>query len=138
VQVVDASDADPFAQIAAVHEVLHDIKAGDIPELLVVNKTDLVSPETLDDLHLRLGEAYFICAKSGVGVDALRSAIEARLPQPNVLMEVILPYSRGDLLDRIHRNGEIVTQEHIGDGTKLVVRVNSDLAGELSQYVRTA
>jgi GTP-binding protein HflX len=46
----------------------------------------------------------------------------------------VLPYSRGDLLDRVHRNGEIITQEHTGDGTRLVARVNSDLAGELSQY----
>jgi GTP-binding protein HflX len=133
VQVVDASDVDPFAQIDAVHEVLRDIKAGDIPELLIVNKTDLVSADVLEDLRLRLSDAFFISAATGAGVDALREAIEERLPQPNTLIDVVVPYSRGDLLDRVHRNGEIISQEHTGEGTRLVARVNSDLAGELAQ-----
>ena len=61
---------------------------------------------------------------------------------PNMLIEgdnldalkALLPYSRGDLVDRIHRAGEISSLEHTPDGTLVVGRANPDLAGELAAY----
>ena len=46
----------------------------------------------------------------------------------------MVPYDRGDLINRIHQSGEFLSTEHTADGTLVVARVNSDLAGELARY----
>ena len=49
---------------------------------------------------------------------------------------MLLPYERGDLVNRIHQEAEIGSMEHTGDGTLVVGRANADLAGELAAYAR--
>ena len=89
VHVVDASDADPEAQIQAVREVLADIDALDVPELLVFNKTDAVDdPDVLHRLRHLVPDAVFVSARTGEGVAALRARIEELLPRPAVEVEV--------------------------------------------------
>ena len=46
----------------------------------------------------------------------------------------LLPYERGDLLNRLHQHGEIDVLEHTADGTVVQGRANADLAGELAPY----
>ena len=46
----------------------------------------------------------------------------------------LIPYSRGDLMDRIHRTGTIETLEHTGEGTRVCARVHPGLAEELGEY----
>jgi GTPase len=60
--------------------------------------------------------------------------VEQRLPSPGSEVTALVPYARGDLIDRIHREGELVTVEHTGDGTLVVARVHDDLAGELAGF----
>ena len=45
-----------------------------------------------------------------------------------------MPYARGDLMDRLHREGEIDSMEHTGDGTHVSGRATEALAGELASY----
>ena len=135
VHVVDGSDPDPLGQIAAVHEVLAQIHAAEQPEQLVINKIDQADPQTLAMLRSNYAEAVFVSAKTGEGLSELRAVIEARLPQPQVPVTVLIPWDRGDLVDRIHRHGELVTTEHTGDGTRIVARVNPDLAGDLQPFL---
>jgi GTPase len=132
--VVDASDPDPFGQVAAVREVLTDIGAGDVAEQLVVNKVDHADEGTLQALRTRFPGAVFASAWTGEGLDEVRAVIEQRLPSPGTEVTALVPYARGDLIDRIHREGELVTSEHTADGTRVVARVHSDLAGELASF----
>ncbi len=132
--VVDGSDADPEGQISAVREVLGQIDAAAVPELLVVNKCDTASAETLARLRRVAPDAVVVSARTGHGLPELAAAIEARLPRPSVEMRVLLPYDRGDLVSRVHSTGEVVTEEHTADGTLLAARVSGDLAGTLSRY----
>ena len=74
-------------------------------------------------------------AKTGEGIDDVLRAIEADLPRPGVAFQALLPYDRGDLLNRIHTSGEVESLEHTGDGTVVRGRVNEDLAGELTPYL---
>jgi GTP-binding protein HflX len=136
VHVVDGSDPDPFGQIAAVRTVLGDIGAAEVAEQLVVNKIDTADPETLMALRGRYPEALFVSARTGSGMDELRERLEQRLPRPAVEVHALVPYDRGDLINRIHLNGEFVSSEHTADGTLVVARVNADLAGELARYSR--
>lgn len=132
--VVDGSDADPVGQIDAVHTVLNDIGAGDVPEQLVINKLDQASAEAVTTLRHLYPDAIFVSARSGEGIEPLRALTESRLPSPDVEVRALVPYDRGDLIDRIHRHGQLITTEHTGEGTRVVARVHPDLAGELARY----
>lgn len=132
--VVDGSDSDPFGQIKAVHEVLSDIGAGGVAEQLVVNKIDRATPDVLLALRGSYPDAVFVSARTGEGIGELRDRLEVRLPRPGVEVRALVPWDRGDLIDRIHRSGELVSSEHTEAGTLVVARVNSDLGGELTRY----
>ena len=132
--VVDGSDPDPFGQVNAVSEVLGQVGAADVAEQLVVNKIDAADPTTLQTLGTRFPDAVFVSARTGEGLERLRQVLDSRLPQPGVEVRVLLPYARGDLMNRIHREGELVSLEHTADGTMVVARVHPDLAGELQVF----
>jgi GTP-binding protein HflX len=132
--VVDGSDADPLGQIQAVREVLSGIGAAGIAEQLVINKIDQAAPDALLALRGAYGDAVFVSARTGEGIDELRARLEERLPRPELEVEALVPYDRGDLINRIHQSGEFLSTEHTADGTLVRARVNADLAGELSRY----
>jgi GTP-binding protein HflX len=131
VHVVDGSHADPDGQIDAVRTVLAEIGAIDVPELVVVNKVDLADELTLARLRRREPSLVAVSAKTGVGLDALRAAIEAALPHPEIEVDVVVPYDRGALVARAHQEGEVLSTEHLEEGTHLVARVHPDLAAAL-------
>jgi GTPase len=132
--VVDASDADPEGQIEAVREVLGEIDALGVPELLVVNKVDAAAPEVLARLRRVAPGAVFVSARTGAGLPELLVAVEQRLPRPSVEVRVLVPYDRGDLVSKVHTSGEVVAEQHTAQGTLLDARVGADLAGVLSRY----
>ena len=132
--VVDASDSDPFGQIQAVRTVLGEIAAGDLPELLVLNKADMAPAEQLAALRQSYPDAAVISARTGAGITELRAQVDGRLPRPAVEVRALLPYSRGDLVDKIHRTGELISTEHTSNGTLVLARVNTALAAELAPY----
>jgi GTPase len=131
VHVVDGSDAEPEAQIAAVRGVLTEIGAGQVPELVVVNKIDAADPVVLQALRAREPGSISVSATTGAGLAALRDAIEAALPRLDTQVRVIVPYDRGDLLARAHADGEVLRAEHGSDGTLLEARVPPGLAAQL-------
>jgi GTPase len=131
---VDGSDPDPAGQINAVRAVLADIGAADIRELIVINKVDRAPAETLSTLHVSYPDAVFVSARTGRGIEQLRLTIESQLPRPEIEIRVLIPYERGDLVNRIHQSGEFLSTEHTATGTLIVARVNPSLAGELAPY----
>jgi GTPase len=132
--VVDASDSDPIGQIRAVRTVLDEIGAGDLPELLVLNKADMAPAEQLTALRQSYPDAAVISARTGAGMVELRAQVDGRLPHPAAEVRALLPYSRGDLVDKIHRTGELISTEHTSNGTLVLARVNTALAAELAPY----
>ncbi len=133
--VVDGSDPDPEGQIRAVRIVLSEIGAADIAEQLVINKTDAADAATLAALRTQHPDALFVSARTGQGIAELKRRVEERLPRPAVEVHALVPYDRGDLINKIHTSGEIVTLEHTADGTAVTARVNRGLAGELAPYL---
>jgi GTP-binding protein HflX len=129
--VVDGSDEDPAAQITAVREVLAEIGAGKVPELIVVNKLDAADAVQLSGLRAREKGSLAISAKTGAGLGELAAVIEERLPRPEAEIKLVVPYSRGDLLARAHSTGEVLAFSHVEDGTLLEARVSAGLAAEL-------
>jgi len=117
-----------------VREVLADIDAGSIPELVVINKLDAADPIVIDRLLRREPHSVAVSAHTGEGIAEAIAAIEADLPRPRVEFTALVPYARGDLIDRIHKDGEISSMEHTADGTHVSGRATEALAGELAAY----
>src|SRR4051812_16011348 len=132
--VVDGSHPDPEGQIAAVREVFAEIGADKVPEIIVINKADAADQMVIARLRQREPHVVVVSAKTGDGIDDVLTMIEGELPRPGVEFEALVPYARGDLLDRLHQHGEIESLEHTGEGTVVRGRAHADLAGELAAY----
>ena len=101
---------------------------------MAINKADLADPMVLAKLRTSEPHTVVVSAKTGEGIPELLAAIEGDLPRPGVAFEALLPYERGDLLNKIHTSGEVESLEHTGEGTRVTGRVNADLAGDLAPY----
>ena len=131
VHVVDGSDPYPEDQLSAVREVLAEIGAGNLPELVVINKADIADPLQLAALRRREPDALIVSAHTGEGIDELLERLDARLPRPEIEVDVVVPYDRGDLVAAAHAEGEVLSQEHLAEGTRLRARVRPELAARL-------
>jgi GTP-binding protein HflX len=114
--------------------VLADLDALDVPEQIVFNKADAADPETQLRLRSLVPNALFVSAHTGAGLAALAATIEAGLPRPDRSVRALIPYTRGDLVARIHSDGEVLSEDHTGDGTLISARVRSDLAAALAEF----
>lgn len=132
--VVDGSHPDPEGQISAVRGVLADVDAAGVKEVVVVNKADAADPEVLDRLRRHEKHCIVVSARTGQGIAELRDLIADELPRPTIDVDVLLPYERGDLVSRLHEEGEVLGSEHTSDGTRVQARVHPDLAAELTAY----
>jgi len=132
--VVDGAHPDPEGQLVAVREVLAEIGADRVPEVVVVNKSDAADPLVLARLRARERHAVVCSARTGDGIDDVRAAVERELPRPQVEVTVLLPYERGDLLHQLHTHGEVLSLDHTADGTAVTARVHAGLAGALADY----
>ncbi|MBD3781504.1 MAG: GTPase HflX [Micrococcales bacterium] len=132
--VVDGSHPDPEGQISAVRAVLADVGATDVKEVVVVNKADAADPEVLDRLVRHEKHSIVVSARTGQGIEELRALVADELPQPDVDVDVLVPYDRGDLVSRVHETGEVLASEHVAEGTRLTARVGAELADDLADF----
>jgi GTPase len=130
--VVDGSDADPQAQLSAVREVLAEIGAVDVPEIVVINKADIADPVEVKGLQAKERECVVASARTGAGLEDLLAAVDGRLPRRDQEVRVLVPYGRGDLVARAHQEGEVLAVRHAAEGTELTARVPPGLAAELT------
>ena len=136
VHVVDATDPDPLGQVSTVRSVIADFDASSIAELVAFNKADLVSDEVQVRLRGMVQGALLVSARTGQGIDALQEAIASMLPKPDVEFVGVIPYSRGDLVSRIHLAGKVLDTEYVEEGTSLKALVREDLAHELREFAK--
>ncbi|MGZ4681692.1 MAG: GTPase HflX [Acidimicrobiales bacterium] len=134
VHVVDASGPEPTTHIDAVRQVLNEIGAGQVPELLVFNKADL-APERAAALAARHAGSVAVSAHTGEGVDHLLHAIGDRLRALTNVVELFVPFDRGDILASAHREGEVLVEESDAEGMRLRVRLDDAAATRLRAFV---
>ena len=131
VHVVDGAHPDPQEQLRAVRQVIDEIGGGEIAEIIAINKADIAAPEVLMELLRKESNAYAISARTGYGVETLVKAIESALPKPKVEINVVIPFSRGDLVSAVHEQGEIISEEYLPEGTRLHAMVGGALAKKI-------
>ncbi|MFJ1968976.1 GTPase HflX [Streptomyces sp. NPDC087903] len=133
--VVDGSHPVPEEQLAAVREVIRDVGATGVPEIVVINKADAADPLTLQRLMRNEKRSIAVSARTGLGITELLALIDNELPRPSVEIEALVPYTHGKLVARAHTEGEVISEEHTPEGTLLKARVHEELAADLAPYV---
>ncbi|MEX0990736.1 MAG: GTPase HflX [Actinomycetota bacterium] len=136
--VADAANDAVEEQIAAVREVLGDIGAGGIPEVLALNKADVVDADRRAALGRRFPDAVIVSARMGEGLDELVAAIERDLPAFPIEVNLLIPYDREDLVALLHREADVLKVEHEAEGTRVHARVGEREFNAVRDFLATA
>jgi GTP-binding protein HflX len=133
VHVVDGSGPDPQGSMDAVREVLAEIGAGEVPELLVFNKAD--RGEGAERLAEKHEGSVAVSAHSGFNLEHLTAVIGDRVRSMTALAELMIPWDRGDVLASVHREGQVLTESAEESGMRLKARLEPASLGALRDYV---
>lgn len=134
VHVVDASAPDVAGNIAAVRQVLAEIGAGDVPEVLAFNKAE-VAPGEADRLQHRHEGSVALSAATGEGIDGLLAVIGDRLRSLTSVIDLLVPFDRGDVLAAVHREGEVLHEEAGEGGMHVRGRFDDAAVGQFGEFV---
>jgi GTPase len=132
--VVDGS-RDAERQIAAVDAVLREIGAGDKLTLVAMNKCDLTTDVEMDKLRGRYPDAVFCSAQLGEGMDDLVDAIVAQLARLKVEVRLEVPFDRGEVVARVHEEGDVLQESYSERGTRLLARLDRSLLPEVTAFL---
>ncbi len=135
--LVDASDPDPEGQIAAVHEVIEEVGADDVPELIVFNKIDRADQVELGRLRRLYPDSPMISALTGEGVEGLLADLGERMQAETVLLRLMIPYERGDVLAAAHRLGEVLVEKHEDAATVIEARIPAIDSDRFLEFVQS-
>ncbi len=131
--VVDATAPDVAGNIEAVHTVLREIDAGDVPQLLAFNKADL-DPETAATLAKRYPGSLAFSARTGAGVEEVLEALSTQLRAQQPVIELFVPYERPDVLAGLHREGEVLVETHGETGTAVRARLDAGSRAQFTEF----
>jgi GTP-binding protein HflX len=133
VHVVDGSGPDPIGNIDTVRSVLREIGAGSVPELLVFNKAD--RSDEARRLAARHPGAVAVSAFTGEGIDDLLNAVSDRVRSLTTVVELFIPFERGDMLAQVHREGQVLVEQPEADGMRIRARLEEGSIGRLKAFV---
>ncbi|HLF41124.1 MAG TPA: GTPase HflX, partial [Acidimicrobiia bacterium] len=104
-----------------------------VPELLVANKSDAAAPDTMAEV-VDAG-AVPVSAATGEGVDKLLEVLGARLRALNAVVELSVPYDRGDVVAALHRDGEVLVEVHDEQATRIRARLSRRTLERFREYI---
>jgi len=134
--VADASAQDAGEQMQAVREVLVEIGAGLIPEILALNKWDLLPEVQRARLRRRVPDGVPVSALTGEGLDDLLRATAETLPSPPVQVRLVIPFDRPEVLPRLYERAEVLTAEEGPGGMAVVARVSEAELAKVGEFVQ--
>ena len=128
--VMDSSNPNYKVHKKITEDTLKDLDAMGIPRIYVHNKSDLRA-ENMTVKNEPDSDTIYISAKTGYGVDDLLDALQTVFQKENREMDVIVPYGSGDILDRLHKEAEIVSEKYEEDG----IHISAKCPEALAEYV---
>lgn len=132
--VIDSSSLELDQQVETVEEVLEEIHADRVPRLEVYNKIDALTSEELDHLKRLHPQAVFVSALTGEGLDELKERISCMSASRDEVLDLLIPYERGELVSLAHKRMRIISEEHTNEGTKLRVYMPHELMHSFENY----
>ena len=135
VHLLDATQPEIFAFHRTTMDVLAELGAQDKRILTVFNKIDLLADDsTVNGLRRHFPEAIFISTRTGAGLDGLLGRMADQLAGRIEHVELLLPPERGDLLNTLHRQGQVLSTEYLDTGTHVHATVPLKLVASLAPY----
>jgi GTP-binding protein HflX len=131
VHVVDGAHPDPGAQLATVRDVIGEVGARDLPEIVAFNKSDLLDDDRRMVLRGLEPDEVFVSARTGEGIDELRRRIADTLPQWDVELDLLVPYDRGEIISLAHQKARVLETEYEEDGTRIRLVATERIAKEI-------
>ncbi len=135
VHVVDASHPDPGAQLSTVRDVIGEVDARHLPEIVVFNKADLADETQRLLLRSLDASGILVSARTGEGVEELQARIAQVLPAPELRVTLLVPYDRGEVISRLHISGRVISTDYLEEGTKVVAMVHPRNLGDVQEFV---
>ncbi|MBP1327556.1 GTP-binding protein HflX [Leucobacter exalbidus] len=133
--VVDGSHPEPEAQLATVRAVVTDVDAQNIPEVVVFNKSDLITDSQRLVLHGLVSDAVFVSARTGEGLEELKARVYAALPVPDREVTVVVPYDRGGLVAEMHERNRVISTDYVEEGTQVHAYVSDEMYSKIEPYL---
>jgi GTP-binding protein HflX len=134
VHVVDGSHPDPLSQLTTVREVMGETGARTVPELVIFNKCDLVSDTGRHALLAIEPDALCVSARTGEGLDAVLHAIDARIPDTAIDVDLLVPYDRGDVIAALHEHHRVLSTAYEAAGTRVHARVRKEFLPHVVEF----
>jgi len=136
IHVVDSSHVNVNEQIESVEDTLAELDMPDVPRILVLNKTD-----ALDELPpIDTDEDYFarvsLSARRKQGLDTLLTAVDRALALQMRLVNLLVPYDRGDLLSELYERTKVTAREDTSDGVRITAQIPLDVYDHFKTYER--
>ena len=125
--VLDSSDPRHEMHRKVTEDTLKDLDSMGIPRLYVYNKADLRDPDFTKE-NMKGSESVYISARTGYGIDDMLDALHDILRSGSRRIDVMIPYSSGDLLNRIHKEAEIISEDYEGNGIHVIAICPAGLA----------
>lgn len=135
VHVVDGSHPDPAAQLRTVREVIAEVDAQGLPEIVAFNKSDLIDESQRLVLHGMVPDAVFVSARTGEGIEELQQKITAALPVPDTEVTAVVPYDRGELVAELHERNRVLDTEYVEAGTRVHAFVSGETLSKIEPYL---
>jgi len=123
VVVSDLSSPQYTQQRETVLEVLNSLGAGDKPMIEALNKSDV----SADYGEIEPPDAIVISAATGAGLDRLIFEIGKRVQKLRARVELVVPYDKGAALSLLHKEGQILEEEYLPEGTRVVAMLDGSL-----------
>ena len=135
--VADAASSELDEQIDAVRRVLGEIGAGDIPEVLALNKIDQVAGSARARLARRFPGSVAVSGLTGEGAEGLLQVVAAVMPHPPIEVTLLVPWGREDVTARLYREAEVLETGADGDGTIVKALVGERELAAVREFLRS-
>jgi len=135
VHVVDASHPDPGSQLATVRDVIGEVGARDIPEIVVFNKSDLADDDQRLVIRGLEPTGIFVSARTGEGIEELLERIDELLPAPEVELTLLVPYDRGEVISKLHVQGRVISTDYREEGTLVKAFVHPSRISSVQEFI---
>ncbi|MCR5324330.1 MAG: GTPase HflX [Lachnospiraceae bacterium] len=128
--VIDSSDTHSDMHLKITEDTLKELDTAGIPRLYIYNKSDLLDPDSSKKNISGSGSVH-ISTKTGYGIDDLLDELKRIFEAGNRMIDMVIPYSEGDILSRIHNEAEVISEEYLENGTHIVANCPAALADYL-------
>ena len=128
--VMDSSDPNHREHMKVTEDTLNDLDTKGIPRIYVYNKADLRDPD-MTVKNIPGSESVFISARTGFGIEELLDKLENIFSAGDKDVDMVIPYTSGEMLNRLHNEAKVVSEEYVEDGIHIKAKIPAVLCASM-------